>query len=108
MFGVMHVSAIHGRLLTAWSVAGVLGPLLVNGLRGYQERQGVPLANVYSVILYVMAGLLCVGFVCNLLVRPVSPDRYVAEPAASPASAGGGARSFPVGAAAPARSPDRA
>jgi MFS family permease len=96
MFGVMHVSAIHGRLLTAWSAAGVLGPLLVNGLRGYQERRGVPLTNVYSVILYVMAGLLVVGFICNLLVRPVSADRYVAEsaPPVPPGSAPASARTY--------------
>src|SRR4030095_15888243 len=30
LFGVMQVGAIHGRLLPAWSVAGILGPVLVN------------------------------------------------------------------------------
>ena len=72
LFGTMHVSAIHGRLLTAWSVAGVLGPVLVNYLREYQLRRGVPPADAYSVVLYIMAGLLVVGFMCNLMVRPVS------------------------------------
>jgi MFS family permease len=77
LFGTMHVSAIHGRLLTAWSVAGVLGPVLVNYIREYQLQHGVAKADAYSVTMYVMAGLLVVGFVSNLLVRPVS-DR-VAE-----------------------------
>src|SRR5881394_1583832 len=72
MFGKNNVSAIHGRLLTAWSVAGVLGPVLVNYLRKYQiEVWRVPAAGAYSFVLYVMAGLLVVGFVANLLVRPV-------------------------------------
>ena len=72
LFGTLNVSAIHGRLLTAWSAAGVLGPLLVNGIREHQIARGVPPADVYAVVLYLMAGLLAVGFVCNLLVRPVS------------------------------------
>ena len=71
LFGTMHVSAIHGRLLTAWSVAGVLGPVLVNYIREYQVSRQVPAAQAYSVTLYLMAGLLVVGFVCNLMVRPV-------------------------------------
>jgi MFS family permease len=72
LFGTMHVSAIHGRLLTAWSVAGILGPVLVNYIREYQLAHHVPAARAYSLTLYVMAGLLVVGFVCNLMVRPVS------------------------------------
>ena len=71
LFGVMHVGAIHGRLLTAWSTAGVLGPVIVNYLREWQLAHGVKPAEAYSTTLYVMAGLLVVGFVCNLLVRPV-------------------------------------
>lgn len=75
MFGTMHVSAIHGRLLTAWSAAGVAGPLIVNYLREVQLSHGVQLANAYSVVMYVMAGLLVVGLFCNMAVRPVN-DRY--------------------------------
>jgi MFS family permease len=71
LFGTMEVGAIHGRLLTAWSVAGVLGPVLVNYIREYQKRHGVPLADAYSTVLYVMVGLLLVGLVANSLVRPV-------------------------------------
>ncbi|MBN9520011.1 OFA family MFS transporter [bacterium] len=71
-FGVAHVGAIHGRLLTAWSLAGVAGPVLVNYIRAYQIESGVPKVEAYTVTMYLMAGLLAVGFVCNLLVRPVA------------------------------------
>ena len=71
LFGVMHVGAIHGRLLTAWSVAGVAGPVLVNYIREYQIAHGVAKANAYSVTMYIMAGLLILGFVANFLVKPV-------------------------------------
>jgi MFS family permease len=75
LFGDKMVSAIHGRLLTAWSTAGVLGPVLVNYVREYQLDHGVPRAQVYSITMYVLAGLLAVGFVCNLLITPV-PKKY--------------------------------
>jgi MFS family permease len=76
MFGVGNVSAIHGRLLTAWSVAGILGPVLVNRLRTIQLERGVPVENVYSTVLFVMAGLLLVGFIANLAVRPVRKEVF--------------------------------
>jgi len=69
-FGTVQVGAIHGRLLTAWALAGVAGPLLVNEIRESQIKSGVPKADAYTVTMYLMAGLLIVGFVCNLLVRP--------------------------------------
>jgi MFS family permease len=72
LFGTQYVGAIHGRLLTAWSTAGVLGPVLVNYLREYQLGRGVPPEAAYTTTLHVLAGLLLVGFVCNLLVRPVA------------------------------------
>ncbi len=75
VFGTMHVGAIHGRLLTAWSVAGVLGPVLVNYIREYQIASGIPKAQAYSTTMYIMCGLLLVGFLCNLLMREVDP-RY--------------------------------
>ncbi|HWE97847.1 MAG TPA: hypothetical protein VG269_28080, partial [Tepidisphaeraceae bacterium] len=77
LFGVMHVSAIHGRLLTAWSVAGVAGPFLVNALREHQLRRGVPVADAYWFTLYIMAGLLVLGFIANLMVRPVDPKYFI-------------------------------
>lgn len=75
IFGTKYVGAIHGRLLTAWSTAGVLGPVLVNYIREYQIEQGLAKADAYTVTMYIMAGLLLVGFVCNLLMRPVD-DRH--------------------------------
>jgi MFS family permease len=81
LFGVMHVGAIHGRLLTAWSVAGVAGPVLVNYIREYQIAHGVAKANAYSVTMYIMAGLLIVGFVANFLVTPVDASHHWKEAA---------------------------
>jgi len=72
LFGTMEVGAIHGRLLTAWSVAGVVGPVLVNYIREYEKNHGVPLADSYSTVLYVMVGLLVIGLIANAMVRPVN------------------------------------
>jgi MFS family permease len=76
MFGTYQVGAIHGRLLTAWSVAGVLGPMLVNYIRQYQIDNGVPKAQAYSVTMYIMCGLLLIGFLCNFAMRPVNEKYY--------------------------------
>ncbi|MBV8573838.1 MAG: OFA family MFS transporter [Acetobacteraceae bacterium] len=75
IFGVQYVGAIHGRLLTAWSAAGIFGPVLVNYIRQYQIDHNVPKASAYSETMYLMAMLLLIGLVCNLLVRPVH-ERY--------------------------------
>jgi len=79
LFGTYHVSAIHGRLLTAWSVAGVLGPVLVNYMREYQIAHGADKASAYQTVLHVMAALLVVGFVANFLVRPVDQKYWMPE-----------------------------
>ena len=79
LFGTHHVSAIHGRLLTAWSVAGVLGPVLVNYMREYQIQHGADKAGAYQTVLHVMAALLVVGFIANFLVRPVDQRYWLAE-----------------------------
>ncbi len=76
MFGTYQVGAIHGRLLTAWSVAGVLGPVLVNYIRQYQIDNGVPKAQAYSVTMYIMCGLLLIGFLCNFAMRAVNEKYY--------------------------------
>jgi MFS family permease len=76
VFGTMHVGAIHGRLLTAWSVAGVLGPVLVNYIREYQLGQGVAKNDAYDVTMYLMAILLMVGFVSNWLMKPVDERHH--------------------------------
>ena len=79
MFGTRYVGAIHGMLITAWSVAGVLGPVLVNYIRQYQIDSGVPKAQAYNVTMYIMAGLLVVGFIANTLIKAVD-DRHHMEP----------------------------
>ena len=76
LFGTMQVGAIHGRLLTAWSTAGVLGPVLVNYIREYEIAHGVAKADAYNVTMYVMAALLLVGFTANAMVRAVDPKHH--------------------------------
>jgi hypothetical protein len=77
LFGTRMVGAIHGRLLTAWSAAGVLGPVLVSYIRDYQLDHGVAKAQVYSVTMFILAGLLGVGLLCNWLVKPVDPKHFM-------------------------------
>ena len=84
MFGTFQVGAIHGRLLTAWSAAGVAGPLIVNVITDSQRDGGATGAAAYRPSLLVMVGLLVVGFVANLLVRPVSEKHH--EPASDASS----------------------
>jgi len=79
LFGAGQVSAIHGRLLTAWSTAGVLGPVLVNYIREFQIGRGVRPSDAYTFTMYVLVGLLAVGFVCNSMVRPVSEALFTAH-----------------------------
>ena len=79
LFGTQFVGAIHGRLLTAWSAAGVAGPALVNYIREYQIGHGVQAAQAYNVTMYLMAGLLVIGFFCNLAVRPVAEGHYMSD-----------------------------
>lgn len=80
MFGTMQVGAIHGRLLLAWSAAAILGPVLINYLRAYQiEFLQRPPAQAYSFTMYIMAGLLIVGLLCNLLIKPVAPYYHYKE-----------------------------
>jgi MFS family permease len=77
MFGTRYVGAIHGWLITAWSMAGVFGPVLVNYIRQYQIDRGVPKADAYNVTMYIMAGLLLVGFFCNLMVKAVHERHHM-------------------------------
>jgi MFS family permease len=81
LFGTKMVGAIHGRLLTAWSAAGVIGPVTVNYLRDYQIAHGVARASAYNTTMYILAGLLVVGLVCNWLVRPVPKQLHMPEEA---------------------------
>ncbi|KRW59006.1 OFA family MFS transporter [Pseudomonas sp. TTU2014-080ASC] len=79
LFGTQMVGAIHGRLLTAWAAAGILGPVLVNYLREYQLSIGVERAAAYDITLYILAGLLVLGLICNALIRPVAPKHFMTE-----------------------------
>ncbi|HUJ76581.1 MAG TPA: OFA family MFS transporter, partial [bacterium] len=79
IFGTSFVGGIHGRLLTAWSAAGIFGPVLVNYIREYQIDHGVAKADAYNVTMYIMAGLLLIGLICNLLVRPVAEKHHLPE-----------------------------
>ena len=76
LFGTLQVGAIHGRLLTAWSAAGVAGPLIVNAIADAEDAAGKSGADLYTLSLYIMVGVLLVGFIANLLIRPVS-DRHM-------------------------------
>ncbi|MFG1994057.1 OFA family MFS transporter [Actinoplanes sp. NPDC048988] len=84
LFGTYQVGAIHGRLLTAWSAAGVAGPLIVNGFLDQQGKPGTLTSSAYQPALLTMVGVLAVGFIANLLIRPV-PSTYH-EPASTPAA----------------------
>jgi MFS family permease len=79
MFGTQMVGAIHGRILTAWSAAGVLGPVLVNYINDYQIKHGVAKSAAYDTTMYILAGLLVGGFLCNLLVRPVAQKWFMTD-----------------------------
>ena len=94
MFGTRYVGAIHGLLLTAWSAAGIFGPVLVNYIREYNVTHGVPKAQAYNTTMYIMAGLLVIGFICNFLVKAVDArfhmkanDAPTKAPGVAPAAA---------------------
>jgi MFS family permease len=79
IFGTQFVGAIHGRLLTAWSTAGILGPVVVNYMREYQIGLGIPRYQVYNQTMYILVGFLVVGLICNLLVKPLDPKWFMTE-----------------------------
>ncbi|WP_295846829.1 OFA family MFS transporter [Tardiphaga sp.] len=77
IFGTQFVGAIHGRLLTAWATAGIVGPVVVNYIREFQISAGVPRAQVYDFTMYILAGMLVLGLICNMLVRPLAPRWFM-------------------------------
>jgi MFS family permease len=79
LFGTQMVGAIHGRLLTAWATAGVLGPVVVNYMREYQLGLGIPREQVYNQTMYILTGMLMVGLVCNLMVRPLADKWFMTD-----------------------------
>jgi len=100
LFGTFQVGAIHGRLLTAWSLAGVLGPLIINGVADAQEEAGKTGPALYTLSMYIMICLLAIGFIANELVRPVNSkyheppesvrEQETVQPTASVAGKGDG------------------
>jgi len=79
MFGTQFVGAIHGRLLTAWSTAGIIGPVVVNYLREWQLAAGVPRDQLYNSTMYILCAMLVAGLICNFLIKPVNPKWYMSE-----------------------------
>jgi MFS family permease len=79
MFGTQFVGAIHGRLLTAWSTAGIIGPVVVNYLREFQLSAGVPRDKLYDSTMYVLCAMLAAGLICNFLIKPVNPKWHMSE-----------------------------
>lgn len=79
LFGTQMVGAIHGRLLTAWATAGILGPVIVNNMRDYQLALGLPTSQVYNQSMYILAGMLVVGLICNLLIKPVHAKYFMSD-----------------------------
>jgi len=79
LFGTQMVGAIHGRLLTAWATAGILGPVIVNYMRDYQLSLGLPRSQVYNQTMYILTGMLLLGFVCNLMIRPVADKWFMSD-----------------------------
>ncbi|AEK60715.1 OFA family MFS transporter [Collimonas fungivorans] len=77
LFGTQMVGAIHGRLLTAWATAGILGPVVVNYMREYQISLGMPRESVYNTTMYILAGFLVVGLLCNLMIKPIAEKHFM-------------------------------
>lgn len=79
LFGTHEIGAIHGRLITAWSVAAILGPSLVNYISTAKIEAGVPKAEAYNATMFLLAGLLIIGLIANLLMRPVDPKYHATK-----------------------------
>jgi hypothetical protein len=98
IFGTQYVGAIHGRLLTAWSTAGIVGPVVVNYIREFNKAAGVPEDRLYDVTMYVLAGFLVLGLICNLMVRPVNKKWLIPDDKAAAFEAAHALPSGPIGA----------
>jgi len=102
MFGTQFVGAIHGRLLTAWSTAGIIGPVVVNYIREFQLAAGVSRDHLYDTTMYILCAMLIGGLICNFLIKPVDPKWYmsqeeVAKLQAANAAGGAVSGSFGIG-----------
>ena len=102
MFGTQFVGAIHGRLLTAWSTAGIIGPVVVNYIREFQLAAGVSRDHLYDTTMYILCAMLIAGLICNYLIKPVDPKwnmsaQEVAKLQAASAKSAAGAQSGSFG-----------
>src|SRR6202047_487922 len=104
MFGTQFVGAIHGRLLTAWSTAGIIGPVVVNYLREFQLAAGVKPDQLYNTTMYILCAMLIAGLICNYLIKEVDPKWHMSETevarlqaASASASSSGPSGSFGIG-----------
>jgi MFS family permease len=104
MFGTQFVGAIHGRLLTAWSTAGIIGPVVVNYIREAQLRAGVPRDQLYNTTMYILCAMLIAGLICNYLIKPVNPKWHMSadevaklQAASAKSAAGVQSGSFGIG-----------
>jgi MFS family permease len=104
MFGTQFVGAIHGRLLTAWATAGIIGPVVVNYLREFQLAAGVKPDQLYNTTMYILCAMLIAGLICNYLIKPVDPKWHMSEAevaklqaASVSASSSGPSGSFGIG-----------
>jgi hypothetical protein len=98
MFGTQFVGAIHGRLLTAWSTAGIIGPVVVNYIREFQLAAGVPRDQLYNTTMYILCAMLIAGIICNYLIKPVDSKWYMSEAeVAKLQAAGAGANTVQTG-----------
>ncbi|MEO1957035.1 MAG: MFS transporter, partial [Methylophilaceae bacterium] len=79
MFGTQFVGAIHGRILLAWSTAGILGPVIVNYMHDTRLEAGVPYDEIYGPIMLVLAGMMVIGFVANMLIKPVADKDFMTD-----------------------------
>jgi len=104
IFGTQFVGAIHGRLLTAWATAGIIGPVVVNYIREFQLAHGVPRDHLYETTMYILCAMLVAGIICNYLVKPVNPKWNMSpeevaklQAASAKSSSGVQAGSFGIG-----------
>ncbi len=100
MFGTQFVGAIHGRLLTAWSTAGIIGPVVVNYIREFQLAAGVPRDQLYNTTMYILCGMLIIGLICNYMIKPVDSKWYMSQDEVTKlqaAGSGGSSGSFGIG-----------
>jgi MFS family permease len=79
LFGTQFVSAIHGRLLTAWSTAGIIGPVIVNYLREFELATGVARESAYDLTMYILATMLVFGLIANQMVKPLADHWFMTD-----------------------------